>query len=216
MRCRSIVTNSSRVVVAQNSPNSFFFGASSFAFPLTVFALLDVVAAAFAAPRHRPSRARRSRARDRPLKLLSRPERGRRFLRARRRLALVLVDLFLLLRHAPLNLLRVDVRPEPTEAFDRRSRASRRARRRRRRRRARANARSSERARERHRARGRHRVVDRSRASRCVGHVTRSLALSVARRGARVAGASVVPTRRRARTTTSAASTEKKPFFSQT
>jgi len=50
MRCRSIVTNSSRVVVAQNSPNSFFFGASSFAFPLTVFALLDVVAAAFPPP----------------------------------------------------------------------------------------------------------------------------------------------------------------------
>ena len=108
----------------------------------------------FPAPRHRPSRARRSRARDRPLKLPSRPERGRRFLRARRRLALVLVDLFLLLRHAPLNLLRVDVRPEPTEAFDRRSRASCRARRRRRRRRARRE-RAFERARSRTSSRAR-------------------------------------------------------------
>ena len=158
---RSLQTRA-RVVVAQNSPNSFFFGASSFPpfppFPHVVFALLDVVAAAIAAPRHRPSRARRSRARDRPLKLPSRPERGRRLLRALR-LALVLVDLSLLLRHASLNLLRVDVRPEPTEAFDLRARRARASRRRRPSSRRHARRDERVRARHRHRARRRHRVV---------------------------------------------------------
>ena len=50
----SFVTNSRRVVVAQNNPNSFFFGASSFPpfppFPLVVFVLLDVVPAATPPP----------------------------------------------------------------------------------------------------------------------------------------------------------------------